>query len=413
MSGSISIEREPLVTVDTANQTGDAFGRFRVSEPDTLFDSKQIHDNQPLFWDDQEVSGGSTTSTFSANRASSVIAVANTTAGKRVRQTFQSFNYQPGKSQLILMTGILGAAATGITREMGLGDDENGVFLRTVEGVVNLTIRSFATGSAVDTDVAQANWDDPFDGTGASGVTLDWTKTQILQIDFEWLGVGTVRFAFVVDGKIYTAHTFKNANTLGVVYMSKPNLPLRYSIENDGNGAAASLEHICTTVMSEGGKEEKGLVLSTSTAGTHVDADVVNTVYAILGLRLKAAYIGTVVKILQASIQLQTASETGEWRLLLNPTVEDTFTYSDITNSALQKATGATANTVTGGTEIAAGFAQSTSGGGGSGGTSSLIATSRYLGAAIDATVDEIVLCWQPTTGTNQDIEASLTWREL
>jgi hypothetical protein len=34
-------------------------------------------------------------------------------------------------------------------------------------------------------------------------ITLDFEKTQILFIDFEWLGVGRVRMGFVVDGKIY------------------------------------------------------------------------------------------------------------------------------------------------------------------------------------------------------------------
>ena len=49
------------VILDTNNPTGDAFGRLRVSEPTTLFDSKQIFDAQPLLWDDQETSGSGTT----------------------------------------------------------------------------------------------------------------------------------------------------------------------------------------------------------------------------------------------------------------------------------------------------------------------------------------------------------------
>ena len=41
------------VEIKTQNSPSvDAFGRFRVSAPDTLFDSKQIFDNQPLFWDE-------------------------------------------------------------------------------------------------------------------------------------------------------------------------------------------------------------------------------------------------------------------------------------------------------------------------------------------------------------------------
>jgi hypothetical protein len=98
----------------------DAFYRMRVSNPQTIFDSKQLSDNQPLFWDDAQTSGSGTGSSFNANQASTTISVGNATAGTRVRQTFRHFNYQPGKSQLIIMTGIVGAAATGITKRLGL-----------------------------------------------------------------------------------------------------------------------------------------------------------------------------------------------------------------------------------------------------------------------------------------------------
>lgn len=40
----------------------------------------------------------------------------------RVRQTFKRFNYQPGKSQLIIRTEILGVSNTGITKRLGLFD---------------------------------------------------------------------------------------------------------------------------------------------------------------------------------------------------------------------------------------------------------------------------------------------------
>lgn len=404
-----------IVTLDLANPT-DAFGRLRVSNPETIFDSKQIYDNQPLFWDDQQVSGTSTTSTYNTNRASTILTVDNTTTGKRVRQTFQSFNYQPAKSQLIFMTGVLGTPTLGVTREIGIGDDNNGLFLRTVDDEVYFTIRSYSSGSPVNTDVAQTNWSDPFDGTGPSGITIDWTKTQILSIDFEWLGVGTVRFSFVIDGKMYLAYIAKHANNLDVVYMSKPNLPLRYSIESTATGASeelVSLEHICSSIISEGGSEELGLIRSISTGGVPVDAAAVGTTYAILGLRLKSSYIGSVIKVLKADIQIQTSNDSGEWSLLLKPTVAGTFTYNDITNSPLQVAKGATANTISGGTIISIGFAESSSGDTGKGGTSSEIKTSRYIGATIDGASETVVLCWTPKVGSNQSIEGALTWREL
>ena len=288
----------------------DAFGRSRVGTPTTLFDSKQLFDNQSLFWDDQEVSGSSTTSTHSTARASTTIAVGATTAGNRTRQTFQRWNYQPGKSQLALLTGILdkSGGGTGITRRVGLFDDDNGLFFEDDEGTVKVVVRTSTSGSAVNTKVSQSAWNiDTMDGSGGyknpSQVSIDWTKTQIFVIDFEWLGVGRVRFGLNVDGVTYYVHEFRNANNLAVVYMSTPNLPCRYEIDNDGTGAASEIEHICATVMSEGGVEDLGVIHYVSTAGTQVDMTTEDQLYAIKGIRLKSTHLGSVIKTLRVGVR--------------------------------------------------------------------------------------------------------------
>ena len=58
----------------------DAFGRWRTSQPRVLFNSKQIFENQPLFWDDAETSGSGTTSSHSVVE-SATGATANTITG--------------------------------------------------------------------------------------------------------------------------------------------------------------------------------------------------------------------------------------------------------------------------------------------------------------------------------------------
>lgn len=385
----------------------DAFGRWRTSNPSTVIESKQSFSAQPLLWDDQEVSGSGTSSTHSANYARSRLSVSATTAGRRVRQTFQRCRYQPGKSQEIMLTFVLDAAGggTGITRLVGYGDDNNGIFLKDNAGTYQVVRRTNVTGTPADNAVSQASWNlDPMDGSGTSGITLDFTKTQILFIDFEWLGVGRVRIGFVVDGKVYYAHEFKNANSLSEVYMSTPNLPLRFEIQNNGTGAVSSLDAICGAVMSEGGQEPTGLSQYHSTGGTHVDANAADTVYAVVGIRLKSAFIGVEVVVMQVSVISET-NDDFEWLLIHNPTVAGTFTYSDKTNSAMQTASGATANTVTGGTTVAGGFAKS------SGSLATEVQNLLRLGASIAGTVDELVLCVRPLSA-NADIQGSLTWQE-
>lgn len=385
----------------------DAFGRWRVSNPETIFDSKQIFDNGPLFWDDQEVSGSGTGSSHSANTATTTISVSANTAGLRMRQTFMRFNYQPGKSQRILLTCNNLDAGAGIVKGFGLGDDNNGLFLVSDGGTLKFVRRTKTSGSVIDNETEVT--------ITTSGDAVDTSKTMILDIDFEWLGVGRIRAGYVNGVNVDYFFTYTGVNNLNTVYMSTPNLPIRYWIENDGNGGADSFDHICASVVSEGGSQELGVVRYASTGGTHVDANTENTIYAVLGIRLKSAYIGATVKIINTALQIHTSSEKVEWILKFKPTVAGTFTYADQTNSAVQIATGATANTVTGGIDIGGGFLESGGVQAGSAGSDSAgIASALLLGSNIAGTVDDIVLCVRPIAGSvDVDVEGSLTWREL
>lgn len=392
----------------------DAFARLRVSNPDTLFDSKQVFndgdiadnvENFPLFFDNQEVSGAGTATLFDVDRASTTLSVSTTTAGRRVRQTRERFNYHPGKSQLAVFTKIFGASEDGITRRKGIYDDSNGLFFQLKDSVFSVVTRSFSSGVAVDTTVIQASWNvDKMDGTGISGVNLDYTKTQICFVDFEWLGTGRIRFGFFINGIPRICHEFNNANALDVVYMSTPNLPVRTEIINDGTGAAAAIEDICSTVIAEGAQKEKGAIHYMSTNGTHVDANSANTIYAIVGIRLRSTHLAADIEVVNTTLITET-NDDFEWILLFNPTVAGVFAYSNFANSALQVARGATANTVTGGTPLMGGFSTN------SVPASGEVADALRLGSLIDGTPDEIVLCARPL-GSNEDIQGSITVRQ-
>jgi hypothetical protein len=385
----------------------DAFGRFRVSAPETLFDSKLSTANHALFWNFSQVSG-TCTNTYSKDRSSYTLAVANETAGRGVWQTKQRFNYQPGKSQLVMMTAVPSGMKAGITYRVGIFDDNNGLFFE-IDGADGLRAvrRSRVSGEAVDTVVNFPQFNlDAMDGKSGSSVLFDYTKSQIFVIDFESLQVGSVRFGLVVDGVIIYLHQMNHANILDAAYFSTPNLPLRYELVNDGTGGAATLEAICSTVISEGGSQETGITRYVGTE-THVDANSTAATYACVGVRLKAANLDSVVKIAATTlINIAASTQDFEWKLILNPTVAGTFTYSDLTNSAVQVAYGATANTVTDGTVLAGGFAQ------GNETTAALINSLYYLGATIAGTPDSMVLCVRPLSA-NEDIHAGITIKEI
>ncbi len=397
---------------DSANL--DSFGRLRVSDALSLFDSKQIHDNQPLFWDERLESGGGISSAHSVNTASTVLTSTLNTAGKFTRQTFMRFNYQPGKSSVIMMTGILdrSGGGTGVQRRLGYFDDDNGIFFEDDEGTIKVVRRTNVTGSPVDNKVAQASWNqDAMDGNGPSGLTIDWTKTQIFHLDLEWLGTGRVRMGVIVDGQLRYVHFFQSANVLDKVYMSTPNLPVRVQMITTGSSPASTMENICATVITEAGVEDTGVLRYKSTAGTHVDATTENVIYAVVGLRLKSTHLGSIVTLVSASLAEHAGTKNVEWMIILNGTVAGTPTWANETNSALQTFTGATANTVTGGTILTGGYFSSDKKGGSEG---VVLENALRLGAAIDGAVDEIVLAVRPVGGSSAiDVEGSLSWREV
>jgi hypothetical protein len=335
------------------------------------------------------------------------LAVSANTAGRGVWQTRQRFNYQPGKSQLVMLTAVPPGMHSGITARIGIFDDNNGLFFEIGVNGLRVCRRTKTRGTVVDNYVDSDSFlTDALGGASSSGVNFDYTKSQIFVIDFESLQVGSVRFGVVVNGLMIYAHQMNHANILDAAYFSTPNLPLRYELVNSGTGAAATLEAICSTVISEGGSQETGMTRYVSTPA-HVDANSVDAVYAVVGVRLKAANLDSVVKVAQFSM-INTAATTNdfEWRIILNPTIAGTFTFADVANSAIQVATGATANTVTGGTVLAGGFAQ------GNETTAALVNSLYYIGSTIAGTPDEMVLCVRPLSA-NEDIHGSLTLKEI
>jgi hypothetical protein len=387
---------------------GDAFGRLRISEPQTLFDSKQIFDNSPLFYDDQETSGSGTSSVHSTLRASSTMSVSNLTAGTRVRQTFRRFNYQPAKSQLVFFTFVMGASDTGITKRVGYFDENNGIFLEEDGTDHYFVVRSNVTGTPVDsrTLITNGNVD------GGFAELLDFTKAQILFVDFEWLGVGSVAFGFVVDRALHYIHFVHNANNLDSVYMSTPNLPIRYEISNDGTGGASSLEHICSSVISEGGQESTGLTRSITREDNPFAASTSDVIYPLMSIRLKNSYLGATVLPLALGA-VSTTSSIYELLLILNPTVAgtDAVSWVSVTNSSVEyDISRDNTNTLTSGTILFCGVREQTNQ------SSSLpvpVENLLNIGSAIDGTRDELVLAFRKYTGAATTVYATMGWREL
>ena len=271
----------------TGNTSGDAFGRMRISQPLTLFDSSHRYRDNNL-WESLIVGTGSTVA-FATTEGLINIGVGTTAGCSVIRETTKVFSYQPGKSLLTLNTFVPNSPKENLRQRIGYFGADNGLYYEVDGTTAYFVERSSSTGTS--TRVAQSDWNvDKLDGTGPSGITLDLTKAQILWMDIEWLGLGTVRIGFVINGQMVHCHSFHHANFITSTYITTASLPLRYEITNTGvTTSSSTLKQVCSTVISEGGYELYGLQQAVGTPITAPYAmTVAGTFYPIISIRLKS-----------------------------------------------------------------------------------------------------------------------------
>jgi hypothetical protein len=398
----------PTVIVPGGNSV-DAFGRLRVSNPLTIFDSKSIMSQNSLF--DPSTANGGTVS-YTANKSTVNLNVTEAAGSKTIRQSKRVMSYQPGKSLLIFNTFVMNTLTANLKQKVGLFDANNGIFFTADGTTLKIVRRTYTSGAAVDTEISQSSWNgDTLNGTGASGFTLNADTSNILFIDIEWLGVGSVRVGFVINGQLITAHTFYNANSLTTVYMQTANLPIRYEIERAGTLTAGTytLQQICSSCISEGGYQPEGLqqMIGTTTLSTGVNLSTANTYYNIATIRIKSGRPYAVI--VPAGIDVLNVSNNDfEWGLFVNATLTSSFSYTSFSDNVeydLQTTAFSTA-----GTRIAGGYmggktAPFTLGG-------DFIAFSNQLGQTIAGVSDTLTLGVRPGTA-NGDVAGLIKWFDL
>jgi hypothetical protein len=399
------VSTSATVPVSIGGTNVDAFGRVRSSSPYTLFDSQNRYVKNDLF-DETTATGG--TVTYDANASTVSLNVTTASGSSVVRQSYRSFSYQPGKGLLTLNTFVMDAAKDGVRTRVGYFNEQNGVFLERSDSSIRFVRRTYTSGAAVDNVVLQANWNgDKLDGTGDSGLTLDLTKAQILWEDFEWLGVGSVRIGFVIDGQYIVCHTFENANNLTSVYMTTAILPVRYEITNTAlTASSTTLKQICSTVISEGGYEKK--VALNVARMTTANGSVSTTFVPLVSLRLAAGRTGAVV-IPDGYSVLPSASSATTFEVVLvkNPTLTGA---SWVTSDSSNVQQDLSATSFTGGTIVQQQFVLSSTL------ASGLVAGGGdynwdlQLGATISGTSDIYTLAVRSLSGTHSAIGSLSFW---
>jgi hypothetical protein len=264
----------------------DSFNRLRVSNPHAQLSGFNEYKINPFNFVTRVVGAG--TVTHSTTTKLVTLSTGSTTSGDTgVLQSRAYLRYNPGNSLLIKQTFVMGAVpGTNAAKRVGYFDDSNGIFLNYAATGLSLVRRSNTSGSVVDTPVAQADWDvDPLNGTGPSGITLDMTMGQIFVIDLQFLGVGTVRCGFEVDGNLYWCHFFHHSNRTAVQpYIATANLPVRWQVINTGTAASTTTMYaVCASVMEEGSEEPRSIQYAASNGATGIATST--TLKPILSIR--------------------------------------------------------------------------------------------------------------------------------
>lgn len=400
-------------TVSIGGTNVDAFGRLRISSPLTLFDSSHRFSDNNLW---VNAITGTAAATFSANEGLVNLTVGSASGDQIIRETVKAFAYQPGKSLLVMSTFVFGTANANLRQRVGYFGAENGIYFERDGTTLYMVERSSVSGSVVNTRVAQANWNqDKLDGTGRSGITLDATKAQILYMDIEWLGLGTVRTGFVIDGVFVPVHSFHHANLTNTTYITTASLPLRYEMTNSAaTGVSSTLKQVCSTVISEGGYELRGSQLSIGTdITTPRTLTTAGTDYPLVSLRLKSTRLDGIVIMTAVSMLGITNNANYKWKIVTQGTTTAGTWVSAGTNSSVEYNITGTSFTAGTGRVLASGYFQ-----GSNQGSSTIDILKEALFAAqlernfLTSTPYEISLVCSAATNGDQ-VHASVDWEEI
>lgn len=400
-----------------AGPVHDAFGRLRVSQPFTLFDTQNRYFDHGQF---SSSTTGTAAVVYDANSSTYTCTVGTANGDSVLRETVKTFPYQPGKSLLILTTFCMNTPKANVRQRAGFFNSSNGIFFEVNGSTVNMVIRSSSSGSVVEDRIPQANWNgDNLTGAGGStnpsGIELNPAVDQIFFTDVEWLGVGSVRVGFVINGNYIICHTFNHANIVGntTTYMTTATLPLRYEITNVGTtGSSSMLRQICASVISEGGFQLSGSGnprAASHVIGTPVRLPNDSSFKPVMSIRLKSANLDAVVipinyslvpvsqSIFQYRIYKKAITSGGTWtssaadssvEYNLAPTA---LVSGDIAEQAFINSSNQSSSAPT---QEAFGFEYQ-------------LERNPFTGVAFEYVI------MMATTGTNQDIYASIEWQEI
>lgn len=247
----------------------DVVGKLKVSQSQNIYDADFEYGVQPLRWEQyiNNVSGQAyIVQNPGLGGVSMNIGGGNTPGDITIRQSRPYHRYQPGKTMYMASNVNFGSSVTGQTQRVGIFDDSNGIFFMQTgatgplnPGAMYVVIRSDAGGLPTDQIIPCDQWN----GNKNIIYSLDWTKVQMIWMEYAWYGAGALRWGVTINGEPWVLHQVGVANAVvNGVKQVQPwsrtgNLPVRYEQRDNGSSTASLMTHYGVSVLIEGGIDKQ------------------------------------------------------------------------------------------------------------------------------------------------------------
>jgi hypothetical protein len=261
----------------------DVSGRLKVSQHQNIYDADFEYGLQPQRWESLVVGSATITHLPGLGGVQMQVSAAGDVA---IRQSRPYQRYQPGKALYVASNVNFGGALAGQVQRVGIFDDGNGIFFEQAESntanpsgmfvVVRSDSQGTTGGLPIDTRIPITSWN----GDQSLIKTLDWTRVQMIWMEYAWYGAGALRFGVLLNGEPYIVHQIGVANSAftglaqQLPWSRTGNLPVRYEMRNTFAATLTTFRHFGVSVLLEGSNDPQrgftysyGMNLSNPTVG--------------------------------------------------------------------------------------------------------------------------------------------------
>jgi len=349
-------KRNPLKICPTTNLG--VFGELAISELTPIYQGvfEYTVDNTRLT-ENTVVSSG----TVTQNNGMAEIATTATTGSSAQLQSKAHARYRSGQGGVAKFTAMFSAPVAATEMFIGLADStgsseayNNGMMI----GYDGLTFGFHRFQNDALITVAQANWDDPLDGSGLSGMVIDHTKLNVWKIQFQYLGAGAIVLSVEDDatGAFIEVHRVLYANLNTTPHVHNPNFHHMIWVDNKATTGEMKISTASYAFFIEGKHKRSEIHQPIFSTGT-IQKTTVTTEVPIVTIRNKTSYaskanfIDTLLQGVGASAEAGSNNNLATLRLLKNATLGGA-SFADISTTDSIMDFDSAATTVTAGEEL-------------------------------------------------------------